>query len=456
MIFIKRKRFILWLIKAYLRKWGRIIGISFTLGILLFLILFLNRNFISSKLVLNTSETIGVAGIYSKENFPNNLPHFILNNISRGLTKVDDKGNVMPDIAEKWDIKDNGKTFIFYIKKGQYFSDGKEVDSSMINYNFSDAVIEKPSKYVIVFKLKEKYSPFLVTLANNKVFKKDYVGVSDFEIKKIKNNGGFIDYIDLYSQSDKKSIKYDFYDTQDLLKNAFTLGEVNKIVDINDLNYEGKTDLSKFKNIKIVKSPNQDKIVTIFFDNQDPVLSDKKVRKALAYSLPNDFSEGKRNYTPYSANLWANNPSEIYQKDVELSKLLLEQSSASQSGRTKITLKTLPQYKSVADKIAKDWKTINFDVRVEVTETIPDIYQAFLGDLPVLKDPDQYTFWHSGQANNITHYKNLRIDKLLEDGRQTYDKSERKQIYTDFQKYLIDDMPAAFLFMPYTYTISRH
>jgi peptide/nickel transport system substrate-binding protein len=70
-------------------------------------------------------------------------------------------------------------------------------------------------------------------------------------------------------------------------------------------------------------------------------------------------------------------------------------------------------------------------------------------------DPDMYTIWHSGQVNNITHYKNVRIDKLLEDGRQATDENKRIQIYADVQKYLLDDAPAAFLYFPYSYTVSR-
>lgn len=60
------------------------------------------------------------------------------------------------------------------------------------------------------------------------------------------------------------------------------------------------------------------------------------------------------------------------------------------------------------------------------------------------KDPDQYILWHSDQVNNIVRYKNLRIDKLLEDGRSVTNINERKEIYSDFQKYLMDDLPASF------------
>lgn len=455
MIIIARKRLIFWLLRAYLRRWGKTIVVSFILGLFIFSIIFFNRNFLISKLSFAGSQSIGIAGIYSKQDFPNNLPDVVLNQISRGLTKVNERGQVQPDVAQKWEVKDDGKTFIFYLKQDVVFSDGKHLDSSQVNYNFENVTIEKPTKQIVVFKLKNKYSPFLVTLANHKIFKKNFVGVSDYSIKKIKENGGFIDYIELYSQKDKKTIKYDFYDNQELLKSAYVLGEVSKAIDIVDISYQDKIDLSKFKNTNISKNTNEDKIVTIFFDNQDPLLSDKKVRKALAYSLPNTFPEGKRVYTPYKIGFWANNPTEIYQKDIEFSNLLLKESQASTSGRIKITLKTLPQYKKLAESIAQDWKKINFETKIEVSQSVPDFYQAFLGDLPVLKDPDEYTLWHTGQNNNITHYKNLRIDKLLEDGRTTYEEADRKKIYTDFQKYLVDDMPATFLYLPYTYTLLR-
>ena len=71
-------------------------------------------------------------------------------------------------------------------------------------------------------------------------------------------------------------------------------------------------------------------------------------------------------------------------------------------------------------------------------------------------DPDQYALWHEDQANSITLLSDKRIDKLLEDGRQTINQDDRKQIYDDFQKYLSDRVPAVFLYFPYEYTISRN
>src|SRR3990172_3127278 len=189
MIFLKRKRLIFWLLRAYVKKWGKTIIASFALGFIIILVLFFNKNLLLSKAPVISSQSVGIAGIYSSRDIPNNLPDIVQARTSRGLTKISSYGEVLPDIAQSWEIKDDGKTFIFYLNEGIYFSDGKEVDSASINYNFEDVSIERPAKHVIVFKLKDKYSPFLVTLANHKVYKKNYTGVSDYKISEIKKNG---------------------------------------------------------------------------------------------------------------------------------------------------------------------------------------------------------------------------------------------------------------------------
>ena len=89
--------------------------------------------------------------------------------------------------------------------------------------------------------------------------------------------------------------------------------------------------------------------------------------------------------------------------------------------------------------------------------SVPVDYDAFLATVDIPKDPDQYSLWHSTQATtNISKYKNPRIDKLLEDGRTELDQDTRKKIYLDFQRFLVEDVPAIFLYHPIFYTISRY
>ncbi|HLD01460.1 MAG TPA: hypothetical protein VJC10_01160, partial [Patescibacteria group bacterium] len=92
---------------------------------------------------------------------------------------------------------------------------------------------------------------------------------------------------------------------------------------------------------------------------------------------------------------------------------------------------------------------------IEEVDTLPPQYQVYLSDFSVPKDPDQYVLWHSTHVNNITFIDNQRIDKLLEDGRKTTDTNKRQEIYFDFQKYLLDESPASFLYFPYEFSVKR-
>ena len=456
MVFLKRKRLILWLIRAYLKKWGKVVVASLLIGVIIFTLLYLSRDAIATKVPIFNVEKIGMAGDLSEYDFPNNMPTEIAEKASRGLTKVLPNGEIAPDIAKKWEIKDDGKTFVFYLDDDLTFSNGDPLTSDSINYNFADVEVERPADSVIIFKLKEKYSPFLVTVAQNKVFNKDLVGVSSYSIKNVDVQDGFIRSIELDSKEEKKKIRYNFYPTQSALKDAYVLGDVSKIIDISDLEYEKGVSFENFNNTEVSKQINKDKITTVFINNSDSTLSDKKIRKALAYVTPDSFSEGERIYTPYKKASWVYKKDEEYKKDIEHAKEQLEDSSATESGTLKLNLKILSQYENVAKKLVENWKEIGIDTKIEVVDEIPNDYQMFLGDFPVLNDPDQYTLWHSNQPGNITHYKNLRIDKLLEDGRQTFNQKERKEIYDDFQKYLVDDMPAIFLYFPFTYNLTRN
>src|SRR5690606_4458758 len=110
----------------------------------------------------------------------------------------------------------------------------------------------------------------------------------------------------------------------------------------------------------------------------------------------------------------------------------------------------------VAEEIAAQWRAVGVETQVHVVQTVPADFQAFLTVFEPPKDPDQYTLWHSTQTgSNITNFNNSRVDKLLEDGRLELNTQERRQIYLDFQRFLVEETPAIFLFNPSTVTITK-
>lgn len=397
-------------------------------------------------------ETIGMVGSYTVDS----MPAEILSKISKGLTKVEKDGTVKADVIEKWKIAPNGKAYAFYLRKNIYFSDGTNLTSSNVSYDFADVSVTRPDKYTIVFDLKDKYSPFLTTVSRP-IFKKGFIGVGDYKVKKIKLNGDFIEFIELYSEKYRKTLTYQlFYPTVAALKTAFSLGEISRITKLSDLNVNNTT-FESFKNVNIERMTDHAKLVTLFYNTKDKILSSKTLREGLSYTIPDKFNEGERNSSPLPyfsyANLGGYN---TYQQDLEHAKLLMDKSKTeADNNRISLTIDTLLKYKKTAEMISGIWKKLGIETKVRVVNQVPASFQVFLGEFNLSSDPDQYTLWHSSQINNITHYDNKRIDKLLEDGRKELDIQKRILIYSDFQKYLLSDPPASFLFFPYYYEVSR-
>lgn len=445
------KRLIIWLVKAYIKRWRKQIIVFFFLGLGGFFLLRIFLSTITAKFPVVNKEYIGIVGNYTADT----LPNLLLRLASHGLTSVDESGIVHSDLAQSWEIKDNGKTYVFHLKRNQFFDDGTPFTSQTIRLPFSDVQIERLSAYTAILRLKDQYAPFLISLSRP-IFKDGLVGVNgSYQVKDIGLNGKFLTSLTLTDAKNPLKVRvYQFYPTEEALKVAFALGTSTKIINVTSPQFNTTT-LEKFPNAQVVKSVDYNELITIFYNISDPTLNDKRLRDALSYALPNAFPQGERNTLPLSAKSWAYQPDFARLQDLEHAGILLKSISASASGLPKLTIHTVTQYKDVAAIIQKSWENVGITSNVKIVPHRPDVFQVFIGGFRVPQDPDQYVLWHSDQQSNITNYKNLRIDKLLEDGRKTLEQDKRQKIYADFQKYLVDDPPAAFLFAPYVYTITR-
>ncbi len=63
-------------------------------------------------------------------------------------------------------------------------------------------------------------------------------------------------------------------------------------------------------------------------------------------------------------------------------------------------------------------------------------------------DPDNAPLWQSGASSNLSSYANVNVDHALDLARNTTDKSLRKRAYILFQKNIMNDKPAVFLYSP--------
>ena len=247
-------------------------------------------------------------------------------------------------------------------------------------------------------------------------------------------------------------LKINFYPTEERTKLAFKLGEVDRVEDLIS-----PTPLNEWGVFELEKKTNLGQFVAIFLNNTNETFKDnKQLRQALSYATNKNPFEGVRAISPMAPYSWAFNPQvKTYDYDEERAKELLDE-LLKDGKEISIKLSTTPALLPVAEKVISDWKKVGINASVQVVSAIPDEYQAFLAIYDIPPDPDQYSTWHSTQTGtNISHYVSPRIDKLLEDGRVQLDFEERKKIYLDFQRFLLEDAPVIFLYHPVYYTINR-
>jgi peptide/nickel transport system substrate-binding protein len=441
---MRNLRYYFRLIGAILSQFKILILISIFIGIAFFFILRYILPLVSATKVIR----IGTTGAYGVDN----LPDSIVSMISSGLTKIDKDGSPMPDLAQSWESPDNGKTWIFTLKDNLYWQDGKRITSRDISYPFSDVTTSFPDNRTISFKLQNPYSAF-PTVVSRPIFKTGLLGTGQWRVTNIILNGSIVEQLTLRNKRGEQII-YKFYPTEESAKVAFELGQVDELTNIFI-----PSPLNTWQRIKITKDINTHEYVAVFFNTQDKLLNEKNLRQALAYAINKDsLDDGMRAISPISIDSWAYNPQvKTYDYDPNKAKSMIDTyKKSSKINEINITLSTPSLLLSQAESIQKDWQAVGINVSLQVVTGVPTDYQAFLAVFDIPEDPDQYTIWHSTQVlTNITHYQNPRIDLLLENGRTEVNTNDRKQTYMDFQRFLVEDSPAAFLYYPAIYTISR-
>ncbi|MCL4200443.1 ABC transporter substrate-binding protein [Patescibacteria group bacterium] len=445
MIASKSVRIFFLVVVELARKYTRSLVLGFFVGILLSVLFWQAYPLVRTSLFSST-ERIGLVGEFS----PSTLPPLIQNQISVGLTKLSEDGTPMPALATSWEATNSGKTFIFTLGTDWKWHTGKEVAAHDVNYNIRGVTLIPTGDHTLIAYLQYPYSPF-PSLVAKPIFLPGLNGLGEYKISRIQLSGGNVRSIQLYPSKDtkKKAKLYTFYQTEALAKLAFKLGEIDELADISS-----PSGIANWGNMHVDERVNYDRIVTLFFNMRSQVLSDKAARQALAYGIPDLPWESAD--SPISKTSWAyaKNTRNYTYNPAEVTRLLKTSSLASSSGE--LVLSTFPAYLDVAQQIAASWTNLKIPTKVQVVSSVPQDFEVLLSAQDVPPDPDQYPFWHSTQTQtNVTGYVNVKIDKLLEDGRQELDQEKRKLIYTDFQRRLVEEAPAVFLYYPTLYTVSR-
>lgn len=467
--------------------------------------------------------------IFAESDVDNDLNALIFS----GLMKYDENGSLKTDIAEKYEIKDNGKTYIFNIRQNVFWHDGKQFTAddviftisafqnpdykSPLSLNWRSVRVERIDDFTVKFSLNNAFAPFLENLtvgilpkhiwgdvAPASIYLSEFnlrpIGTGPykfFESEKDKEKENTIVKIELranesfyFDRPFIDSVVLKFYSSEDEAIKAFNNLEVDGICYLQPQN---KTKLSELKNPNIYRLKVPRYFAVFFNQNKSKPLTDRKVRKALAYATDKNkiieeilMSEasavdspilrdvlGIDNYTPvYEFSLEKAIKELSDWKDSNGNGILDKKFSKSdkESTELEITLyaSDLVELSKIAELLKQQWEAIGGVKVAVVIQDRKDLRQkviksrefdALLFGSLLYMDPDQFSYWHSSQKKdpglNLSMYDNPEVDKLLEDARQTLDYKERIKKYDAFQQIIVEDVPAIFLFNPhYLYVVA--
>lgn len=385
----------------------------------------------------------GIIGTYTETD----LPEMATRLLSSGLVIIDKSGTPQPDLAASWESTSEGKVYTVRLKDNLTWADGTPLLATDFSVPFKESVQQKViDEKTIEYTLPDSFVPF-PTLLNRQVFKAGtYLGTGPYKVTRMRKDGIFVKELIMDSEQENlPRVIMRFYPNEKTAKNALKLGEIQALMGVIE-----PGELAMERTYKLKYHTNYQQLVTVFFNTADPILSDENLRAALAYSAPSILNEAEAK-TSVSPNSWAfNSQVRDYLANNEAAQASFKKIQNKDGLKNaQITLTTTPSLQSVGEQVIAEWNKLGVNVVLRIESGIPQNFQALLITQNIPADPDQYALWHSTQVQtNISKVASPRIDKDLEDGRKIPDIEVRKARYQDFQRVLLEQAPAVFLYFP--------
>ena len=218
----------------------------------------------------------------------------------------------------------------------------------------------------------------------------------------------------------------------------------------------------KKKQIKVVAQPSST-VNYIAFQLEHPLLSDLRVRKAIAHALNVEsiihslfHGKARRAYSLLYPTHWAySRPEHFPEYNPEKSLRLLKELGYSRKHPLSFTFKTPnnPFSIEIAQILQAQLREVGISLSILPLEWGTFYYDVTHGQFEMYRlqwigvsDPDIFTLaFHSRSfppnGANRGRYQNKELDTLLDQARQLYDEQQRKKLYGKVQSIIARDLP---------------
>ena len=432
----------------------------------------------------------------------------ISNHVYNGLVRYEyeKSGGIVPDLAEKWDLSADGKTYTFHLRKGVKWHKGYgELSADDVKFSYERVLdpatssrykgefklvetIEAVDPHTVRIRLKSKYPGFLNKVAGYNqgfvVSRKAMEKLGDQYATNPIGTGPFV--FDSWSPKNQVILvanKEYFQGAPKLDRIVFRLiqeettaeialqrGEIDVFYALQNAEVIGR--LGKAQGITVHRRTANHTINMVLNATYEP-LGKPLVRRAIAHAvnlkamrevffnglkgqpnwvLTSSFEEAAKDLTE-----WAYDP--------EKAKALLREAGYPNGFKLTVTSLTLQPYDKIAVLLADDLRKAGIDTSVQILERAAYLAARGAGTPHVVitgvtgpADPDQplWNLLHSSSfppGLNTARYKG--IDELLEAAQLELDRSKRLALYRQIQQKLREDVPVVPLYNDMLFAASR-
>jgi len=414
------------------------------------------------------------------------------------LFDIDDKLNIVPQLALSYDISTDGKEVTIKLRPNVKFHDGEPFDAEAAKFslerhlNFPGSFrkpelasvdhVEVVDPLTIKLVLKSPFSPLIAQLTDRagmmvapKAAKEagDKFGLHPvcagpykFVERVQQDRIVFEKFADYWNKDNifiDRIIYLPIVDSTVRLANLKSggLDLIERVLatDIKDVRADPKLELST-----AVELGYQGITINIGKDKaKGPLSQSAKVRQALDLAIDREaLNQVVFNGEFIPGNQWINPDHPYYQKafpvrarDIEKAKALLKEAGIAGPVNVDFMVPKGPEFEAAAQVVQSMAAEAGFDMRIRVTELATSLKQAEAGEYQAYFlrwsgriDPDgnSYIFQHANAPQNYSDWRNPEADKALEDARLVTDMAQRKSIYEKLTKIEMEDEPILYLF----------
>lgn len=412
--------------------------------------------------------------------------------------------SLQPELAESWNIEGEGKRIVFKLRAGVKFHDGTDFNAEAVKWNIEhrlDKEVASPQRQqldpiiasveaidatTVAFNLKQR-SPGLLSLLGErpgfmisptaaKKFGKDLgnnpVGTGPFVFKEwVKGSQITVERNPNYWEAGKPYLdRIVFRDIAGSIVGAQRLA-TGELDFVGDMSPQEILQLQNRPGIKL-HPITVGRWYSLQWHMYEPPFDNAKLRQAIAHGVDrkriNDIvmaGKGALFDGPTPEGLWwFNANAKTYPYDPARAKALLAEAGFPNGFEYTLSTPQIGVLQQINQLVQEQLAAVGIKLKLEPvaqSEWYDRLVKRTTNMSPnrwtQRPDPDGllYILFHSTGFANTSGYKNEKVDKLLEEGRNIYDQAARKRIYDELQEIIVKDIPMFSLFYSVEYGALR-